>query len=414
MLQNYIPRHLEGVALNIAGQYPALLVTGSRQVGKTTLLKKLFPELKLEALDDPSIQLMVRDDAKSFFESLKTPVILDEAQSAPELFPLIRAAADRQNQPGRFFLTGSQQFLLMQHVTESLAGRIAILNLMGLSLRELAGSSCRAAFIPTEAFLREREQGINENDQLRQSTVWDLIWRGMCPRLHNGAPIDTERYYSDYVNTYLERDVSALAQIGDRTKFFKFMRLIAGMTGCLLNKSDLANAVDISVSTVDRWISVLEASAIIFILHPYHSNLKRRLTKTPKLYFLDTGLAAWLVGWSSAEVLERSPMAGAFFETFVICEIIKSHVNEKGLFPRNLSFYRDGSKREIDLLIERDGVLYPIEIKRASVARPSDLSAFALLKDIPNVQLGSGAVICLTDRLKAIGDNNWALPPWMI
>lgn len=410
-MAKYIPRHIEAAIQAQSYAYPVVLVTGARQVGKTTLLGSLYSDLPMEHLDDPSISLRAKEDPKALFESFKPPLILDEVQNTPELLPLIKIWSDKHAVQGAFFLTGSQHYLMMQRVTETLAGRVSIMQVLGLSLRETSRDDETRPFVPEPGFLADRSSAAKAIDY---RALWERVWLGSYPRLHNGVPIDWDHFYSNYVQTYIERDVSSLAQVGDRAKFFKFMRMLASMTGCLLNKSSLANAVDISVSTVERWLSILEATHLILLLLPYHTTTKRRLTKTPKIHFMDTGLACWLSGWSNPDVLERSPAAGSFFESFVVGEIVKSHTYAKGLFPRNLYFYRDGAKHEIDLLIEHDGCLYPIEIKRSTIARLDDTGDFRYLDGLSSIARGPGAVICLTDRLNRLGEDNWSLPPWMI
>jgi len=303
-------------------------------------------------------------------------------------------------------MCSSQQFKMMKGVSESLAGRIGLVTLLGFSMKERAGISFDKPFIPTDEFFSARKS--NRVD-IPYSDVWNAIWRGSMPELVQNADYDWTLFYAAYVNAYVERDVRELSEIGDTVKFTKFMVAAAASIGQLLNLSSLARDVGVSVPTAERWLSVLVASNIVYLLPPYFNNIMKRAIKTPKLYFLDTGLAAYLTKWTTADVLKNGAMAGAFFENFVIAEIIKSYYNQ-GIIDLPLYFYRDKDMCEIDLLIENDGVLYPIEIKKHADPSKRDIAAFEKIDDLPNITRGGGGVICLYDKLISLTGKDKVIP----
>ena len=389
----YIKRHLEKTLTRVETMFGAILVAGSRQVGKTTLLRNAKPGLPYITLDDPIMLASAASEPGTFFKAAPPPLVVDEIQHAPQLFPHIKMILDSQGRKGQFFLSGSQQYQMMRNVSESLAGRIGILNLYGLSLRELYGIDCDLPFCPDRDYLEARKSSPAPVDY---GTVWTLIHRGAMPAMASEG-MDWQLFYAAYVRTYLERDVRDLAQVGDEVKFLKFMTAAAAMTGQLLNHASLARDAGVSPPTAERWLSVLRASNLVYFLQPYHNNVIKRAVKTPKLYFLDTGLAAYLTRWNTPEVLQHGAMAGAFFESFVVAEILKSYANS-GVLDPSLYFYRDKEQNEIDLLIFRDQTLYPIEIKKHADPRAGDVKAFALLDKIAGVTRGPGGLICLYDR----------------
>ena len=389
----YIKRHLEKTLTRVETMFGAILVAGSRQVGKTTLLRNAKPGLPYITLDDPIMLASAASEPGTFFKAAPPPLVVDEIQHAPQLFPHIKMILDSQGRKGQFFLSGSQQYQMMRTVSESLAGRIGILNLYGLSLRELYGIDCDLPFCPDRDYLEARKSSPAPVDY---GTVWTLIHRGAMPAMASEG-MDWQLFYAAYVRTYLERDVRDLAQVGDEVKFLKFMTAAAAMTGQLLNHASLARDAGVSPPTAERWLSVLRASNLVYFLQPYHNNVIKRAVKTPKLYFLDTGLAAYLTRWNTPEVLQHGAMAGAFFESFVVAEILKSYANS-GVLDPSLYFYRDKEQNEIDLLIFRDQTLYPIEIKKHADPRAGDVKAFALLDKIAGVTRGPGGLICLYDR----------------
>ena len=401
----YLDRTLEKTVISVSKSFPVLLLTGPRQVGKTTLLKELQKSSRsYVSLDDPMDRAMAKEDPGLFLQNYTPPLLIDEIQYAPELLPYIKLAVDRERQPGMYWLTGSQQFHLMKHVTESLAGRIAILNLLGFSLAEEFGNSNSS-----EAFVPELRQIQNRSKSAKSLPLPDLyrrIWRGSFPFLVANNEPDWEIFYKSYVQSYLQRDLRDFASISDEQIFLKFLRTAAARTGQLINYADMASDVGVSEPTIKSWITILVATGLVYILEPYHTNLSKRLVKTPKLIFLDTGLCAYLTGWSNPTVLEHGAMSGAFFETFVIAELIKSYWHNGRNAP--IFFYRDRDKKEIDLLIEKDGTLFPIEIKKASA--PSGATGnFNTLEKL-SVPIGHGAVICMADHHKAITKSVTAVP----
>lgn len=402
----YIKRHLEETIKEISNMFGAILVAGPRQVGKTTMLKELTKGINYITLDDPILLQSAIEDSGTFFKSNTPPIFVDEIQYAPNLFPYIKMILDNGTESCRFYLSGSQQFKMMKNVSESLAGRLGITNLLGLSLREIKECSFRKPFIPTEEYFTERNK---EKKEVGYKELWEIIHRGSMPKLYANSDIDWQVFYGSYTKTYIERDVRELTQVGDEIKFLKFMTVMASCTGQLLNLSSVARDIGVSQPTVERWLSILVASNIVFLLQPYSNNLINRAIKTAKIYFLDTGLAAYLTKWSNPEVLEAGAMAGAFFETFVISEIIKSYYNA-GIIDPPIYFYRDKDGNEIDLLVESDGKLYPIEIKRHSTPSKNDILAFSKLTESRNIVRGEVGIICSYENLVQISDNVKAIP----
>ncbi len=401
----YRPRTIEDAWQRASRQFPVLLLTGPRQVGKTTVLRHLAGEERTYvSLDDVAVRDLARRDPVLFLQRFPAPLLIDEIQYAPELLPYLKLKVDEARQPGAVWLTGSQQFDLMKGVTESLAGRVAVVNLLGFSQREADGRPSQLApFLPTPEVLAEREGSAVALDA---PACFARLWRGQYPALHAGPIEDVELFYSSYVQTYLERDVRELLNVGDLTTFRRFLRAAAARTAQLLNYSDLARDAGVSVNTAKQWMSVLVASGQVHLLPPYHANVTRRLCKTPKLYFLDTGLAAYLTEWRTPETLAAGAMSGAIFETAVVAEVLKSWWHRLREPPA--CFYRDGEKREVDLVLVADGRLHPIEIKQAGLVSNRDLS-LAPLQSLP-VELGPGAVICLTPSRLPLSRDVEAVP----
>lgn len=402
----YKSRHAETTVEKLSKMFGAVLIAGPRQVGKTTMLKEIAQGLRYVTLDDMLVCASAQEESGTFFKDNPPPVFVDEIQKAPELFPQIKMIIDRDRKKGQFFMCGSQQFQMMKGVSESLAGRIGLVTLLGFSLRERRGVGCDYPFLPTEDYFAQRKAKLAG---VSYSEAWDMIHRGSMPELCENPDFDWQLFYSAYVQTYIERDVRALSEVGDTVKFTQFMTAAAAMTGQLVNMASLARDVGISQPTAERWLSILIASNIVYLLKPYSNNITKRTVKTPKLYFLDTGLAAYLTKWISAEVLKNGAMAGAFFETFVVSEVIKSYYNA-GISEPPLYFYRDKDMNEIDLLIEDSGTLYPIEIKKHADPRKSDVAAFSRIDKIPDVKRGPGGVICLYDKLITLQENDRAIP----
>jgi len=406
----FFSRHADNAIRELSKMFGAVLVTGARQTGKTTLLQKVAKHAGYVTLDD-KIQLVnaVKHNG-TFFKDNPPPVFVDEVQYAPDLFPQIKMIIDKEKKKGLFFLSGSQQFQMMKSISESLAGRLGILNLPGLSLRELYGLPFSIPFLPTDEYFSKR---IKIKTDIPYNEIWNSIHRGGFPELCANPDFSWQKFYAAYVKTYIERDVRDLAQVGDEVKFIQFLTVAASITGQLLNLASMARDVGISQPTAERWLSILVSSNLVYLLQPYHNNISKRTVKTPKLYFMDTGLASYLTRWTTRDVLKNGAMAGPIFETFVINEIIKSYSNS-GILDLPFYFYRDKDGNEIDLLIENSGTLYPIEIKKHADPQKSDISKFSVLDKIPSVKRGQGGVICFYDKLVTLQGNDRAIPVSML
>ena len=402
----YIKRHAESTVKKLAEMFGAVLVAGPRQVGKTTMLKELTADINSISLDDMIVRTSAREESGTFFKDNPPPVFVDEIQKAPELFEQIKLLIDRDRKKGQFYMCGSQQFQMMKGVSESLAGRIGLVTLLGFSLREQYGITDDTPFLPTDDYLTARKK---ETADISYNEIWKMIHRGSMPELCENPEYDWQMFYGAYVLTYIERDVRDLSEIGDTVKFAQFMTAAAASTGQLLNIASLARNVGISQPTAERWLSILVASNIVYLLRPYSNNITKRAVKTPKLYFLDTGLAAYLTKWNTVDVLKNGAMAGAFFETFVISEILKSYYN-KGIVDPPLYFYRDKEMNEIDLLIEDGGTLYPLEMKKHADPSRKDVSTFDIVDKISGIRRGPGGVICLYDKLVTLKGNDRVIP----
>ncbi len=402
----YIKRHAEATVTALSKMFGAILVAGPRQVGKTTMLQKLTEGMNYVTLDDMIVRAAAEEQSGTFFKDNPPPVFVDEIQKAPELFSQIKMFIDREHKKGQFFMCGSQQFQMMKGVSESLSGRIGLVTLLGFSMRERYGVSDDTPFLPTDEYFDKRKKQLAN---IPYEEVWNIIHRGFMPELCENPDFDWQMFYGAYVRTYIERDVRDLSEIGDTIKFTRFMTAAAASTGQLVNIASMARDVGISQPTAERWLSILVASNIVYLLKPYSNNVTKRAVKTPKLYFLDTGLAAYLTRWNTPQVLKNGAMAGAFFESFVISEIIKSYYN-KGIVEPPLYFYRDKDMNEIDLVIEENGILYPLEMKKHADPQKKDIQAFDLLDKIPGMKRGPGGVICFYDKLITLKDNDRVIP----
>lgn len=407
----YIKRHIENLVTETHQSFKSLLVTGARQTGKSTLLKAMFPDIRYVTLDDDFVKEQARENPASFIMLNQPPVFYDEVQYAPQLFPQIKIWCDRNDRKGAFCLSGSQPLNLMKNVSESLAGRVGVLELSGLSLREIQSDSFSMPFLPTMEYVSSRQ-----NTAKMPPNLWEIIHRGSYPELQDPS-VNWSIYYSSYVTTYLERDVRQLSAVHNLSDFRKFMIAVAARTGQLLNNSNIADEIGKDEKTVRNWMSILEASGIVYILEPYSNSALKRATKTPKIYFRDTGLAAYLTRWLTPETLANGAMSGAFFETFVVNEILKSYMNRGIDYHFCVSYYRGhdkGKEQEIDLIIEENGVLYPIEIKQNDHVKAEQTSAFQVLDAANGKQRGMGAVICMCPQPGFLRDNVMALPVWYI
>ena len=397
----YVQREAQKALARLMRQFKVVLVTGARQVGKSTMVQEVLADrFAYVSLDDARLRELAHNDPALFMKDHVPPVVIDEAQKAPNLFDAVKLLVDARPDKGKIVLTGSQTYRLMHGVSETLAGRIAVLRLSGLSLRERLGLAGRAPYVP----------GKNEGTGTDKTSfdVWTAIWRGDMPALLD-PDIDWDDFYTHYTATYVERDVRELIQVANEERFYRFLISCAARTGAVLNVSELARDVGVEVKTCNHWLSILKASGMVHLLRPYAANAGKRAIKSPKLYFMDTGLVCYLLGWTSPRVARDGAMSGALFETFVVAEILKSYFND-GRNANNVFFYRDERKREIDLVI-RDGMtLHPVEIKKGASPQAADVRAFSVLEGMENTQVGAGAVICQTERAYSLRENVRAVP----
>lgn len=404
----YLPRHMEKIVMQLTDQYPAIMIVGPRQVGKTTMLEHL---IEIEGrgrekvtLDDLSDRELAKTDPKMFFQLHKPPLLIDEIQYAPELFPYIKMMIDDRHQPGDFWMTGSQLFKMMEGVQESLAGRVALLHLSPLSQSEVLGCEDDSPFQLDLDMLTHRQKTRTICDT---PAIFQRIYRGGMPALVTGKYKNANIFYSSYIDTYMERDVRRLSSGIDSLKFLRFLRSTAARTGQQVNYKGIADNAEIDQATVKNWLHILEALGIVFLLHPYSNNVLKRTVSTPKLYFYDTGLVCYLTRWTSPETAMEGAMNGALLENYAVAEVIKSYQNA-GLEPY-LYYYRDADAKEIDLLLERDGKLFPIEVKKMATPPKKLTKVFDLIDKSP-LQRGTGAVLCMADRLGAFDQNNLIIP----
>ena len=406
---SYIKRDIENKILSLSQEYACILVTGPRQVGKTTMLRQLMSsERNYVTLDDMEERRLAKTDPALFLQIHDLPLFVDEVQYAPELFSYIKIAIDNGAAPGSFWLTGSQAFRMMELAQESLAGRAALLHMPSLSQHEIYGSGDNTPFtVELEALKARRAAGAPANLE----GIYQRIWKGSLPGYVSGKFTDRDVFYSSYLQTYIDRDVSELVALTDKLLFQDFIRAAACRAGQMLNVHDIAQDVGVSDDTAKRWLQVLEKSDIIFYLRPYSNNLLKRTVKTPKMYFFDTGLVAYLTRYSSPEILQNGAINGAILENFVVAEILKSYQNNAQ--DCLLWYYRDKSSNEIDMVIENDGQLHPLEIKRSVNPGSDSTGAFSIL-DKGSVTRGTGAILCMRPELSAINAENYIVPVWMI
>ena len=401
----YIKRHLEEEVINASQGYPVVMVTGPRQVGKTTMLKKLAAENRqIVSLDNPTVRLLAQNQPSLFLEQYKPPVLIDEIQYVPELLTYIKIAVDNSNLNGQFWLTGSQIFPLMRGIQESLAGRVRLLHLSGLSQSELAGRE-NEAFPPSIDSLLKRRSALIES-----KSPFNPMLMGGFPRLLTQEAVTKEGFYSSYLQTYLARDVKEITNVLDTGKFLQFVSLVAARTAQELNLASFSRDLGIDSTTVRRWLNVLETSGITVNLPAYSNNLGKRIVRRPKLHFLDIGLACFLCGIEDEEALSKSPIRGALFESWVISEVYKSWWNQ-GKQPR-LYYYRDAAQKEIDLLVDRNSKLYPFEIK-LNINSSHIFKNFKVLENMPTPMEFGGAIYSGAE-LVALENNYWLIPVSLI
>ena len=418
----YIERSITPYVQKAEKNFKAVLITGARQAGKSTLLKKLFPNRKYITFDDPFIEEQAIRNAGMFMTLNQPPVTFDEVQRVPDLFRYIKIECDKRDEYGLYCLSGSQPFRLMQNVSESLSGRISIIELAGLSLREIQGDTFDQPFLPSMDYVMERQKTARQPEN-----IWQIIHRGSFPELYQNPDLDWQQFYASYIKTYLERDVRELSAVQNLDVFRRFMVAVAARTGQMVNYANIADEVGRDAATIRNWFSILEASGIIYLLEPYTPSVLKRAIKTPKVYFRDTGLASYLTRWLTPETLAYGAMAGNMFETFVISEILKSYSNQGIDYRYCVSYYRGKDKKrirrdgkeievegEIDFIIEENGVLYPIEIKKNTSETAYAASAFQVLDRVEDKKRGMGAVISMCPAPGMLRENVLELPVWFV
>ena len=416
----YIHRAMEESIKKISATFPVLLLTGPSQVGKTTLLSHLAAEnRKYITLDDPDIRLMAKTDPALFMQRYAPPLLIDEIQYAPEILPYIKMSVDKNRQNGDFWLTGSQMFHMMRNVSESLAGRVGIVNLLGLSHSEISG-------ISSEVFTTEPDRlmaRLNKTPRMGLNEVYERIFKGSLPVLYGENPPELTSFYRSYINTYLQRDIRDLTQVADEMAFFNFMTVAAARTAQPVRYEDIAREVGITSPTAKKWLSILVSSGIAALVQPYYNSVLKRVVRAPLLHFLDTGLCAYLLKWGNAETLERGAASGAFFESYVFAEIYKSYINAGLEAP--VYYYRDRDQKEIDLLLYLNGTLYPIEIKKSASPGKEAVKHFKVLAPVSQperygaleqykIEIGAGGVICMAQDVLPLDSKNCYIPVWLI
>lgn len=420
---SYIKRTIESLLIKKYQTYKSVVVTGARQVGKTTMTKQLFPNVKRVNLKNPNLLAAASSDPQGFIESFDRPLFIDEVQECPLLFGSVKDVLDNLTTYGNYLFSGSQKWSLMEGLSDSLAGMVGVIELAGLSMREIHNIKFKDKFIPTETYIKCREQELKHYDD-----IWKKIHRGFYPELYEHPEKDWEEFYQDYVRTYIERDVYRITKVKDYQTFYKFLVSVAARTGQILDYTNIANDIGMSADTVKLWIGILIKTDIVHLLQPYYNSHLNRAIKSPKLYFRDTGLACFLTSWLTPETLKNGAIAGHMFETFVVNEIIKSFINEGKDYSKYIYYYhgKDKVKRkridsegnikeeneesEIDIIIEENGVLYPVEIKKGSNPTASDADAFTLLDKDIDKKRGTGAIICTGEYKLKLRDNLYSLP----
>ena len=415
----YIKRAAEETVLRVSKMFGALLITGPRQVGKTTLLNQFAEKgRKYVTLDDPEMRILAKTDPALFIQTFSPPVIIDEIQYAPELLPYIKMSVDTSKKKGEYWLTGSQTFHTMKDVSESLAGRVGIVRLQGLSNCEL-NSFTSEPFLPKAEHMMERATIAKP---MNVTEIYERLWKGSMPAVHT-EDVDWKNFYNAYISTYLQRDIKDLTQVADELSFYNFMTVVAARTAKPIVYDEIARDAAISSPTAKKWLSILVSSGIVALVQPYYSNILKRVTKMPLLHFLDTGLCAFLLKWNTAETLEYGAMAGAFFESFVFSEIYKSWLNFGEEPP--IFYYRDKDGKEIDLLIQQNGKLHPIEIKKSASPNKSMMKHFKVIAPLSDPEkfgqpssttlyTGTGAIVCMIKSPLPADRDNWYIPAWMI
>lgn len=418
MPNNYIHRTIELKLEEMYGNFPSILITGARQSGKSTVLQYITTIKKQNinevSLDDLNERALALDDPETFLRTHGVPLIIDEFQYAPNLLSYIKLKIDEARKNEMFgngekvgtlyYLTGSQIFETMENITESLAGRVGIIDLYPLSTREIYQSK-EDIFIPDINILKNKQP----LEYKYLNNIFDRIYRGSYPELYKNKNISVENYFSSYLRTYIERDVRKIINIQDEPKFLKFISSLAARTGQEFNASDISKDVGIDSETVKKWTGVLSNTYIIFLLQPHMNNNVGRIVKRPKIYFMDTGLACYLTGYVSSETLQRSNYSGQIFENYVISEIIKSYTNNQKDPKKHLYYYRDNNGKEIDLLIIYEDNIYPVEIKKGANPGKEALKNFNIVEKF-EMNSPNGVIICLTKEIHALDEKNYMVP----
>ena len=420
---SYINRAIEPLLIKKYQSYKSVAVTGARQVGKTRMTKELFPGVKRINLKNPNLLNAASSDPQGFMESFDRPLFIDEVQECPELLSSVKDILDNVSTYSNYLFSGSQKWSLMEGQSDSLSGMVGIIELAGLSLREINIIDFNERFIPTDAYIKNREKTLK-----KYVDIWKIIHRGYYPELYEHPEKDWEEFYQDYVKTYIERDVYKITKIRDYQTFYRFLVSVAARTGQILDYTNIANDTGISADTVKLWIGILVKTDIVYLLQPYYNSHLNRAIKSPKIYFRDTGLACFLTSWLTSDTLKNGAIAGHMFETFVVNEVIKSFINVGKDYSKYIYYYHgkdkvkkkkvnsDGTiteineENEIDIIIEENGILYPIEIKKGSNPNASDADAFTILdKDIGKIR-GIGAIICTGEYKLKLRENLYSLP----
>lgn len=403
---NYIERTLERKFLHMSSFFKAVLVTGAQQVGKTTMLKHLAEgrSRTYVSMDNPMARTLAQTDPVLFFQTYKPPIIIDEVQKAPQLFEQIKIMCDESEAKGLFWLTSSQQFSMMRNVRETLAGRIGILELYGLSKNEIEGIKFSDDLDFSLPCLLERQKQVKKNDIV---DVFEHIWRGGMPQVVDADAEQRQEYYNSYVDTYLMRDVAEAGGITDTVRFGKFLTACAALTAEQINYKTLAEAAEISQPTAREWVRVLHGLGVIYLLQPFSNNQLKRLTKAPKLYFCDTGLCAWLSMWLTRDTLMTGAVSGHYFENYVVMELVKHYAYAKS--KANLNYYRDSNAKEIDVFVEENNLIHPLEIKKSANPDRREVKKYALV-DKTSLERGCGGIICMCQEVIPIDDKNCFIP----
>ena len=415
-MSQYIKRSIEKELKKLSESFPVVMITGARQVGKTTILNNMKEKNKINyvSLDDLATRSLALEDPEMFLARYKAPLIIDEFQYAPDLLVYIKILVDKKRQEhlkdekvqatGLYYLTGSQVFHTMKNVSESLAGRVGLLELYPLSNREIEGKKDEL-FLPQYEMLEKREKA----KRIEIENLYEKILKGNYPELYSNKKIESKTFFETYIKTYIERDIRELISVKDETKFLKFIESIAVRTGQELNINDITNSIEISNNTAQNWLSILVSTGLVYLLQPYSNNNVSRIVKRPKIYFMDTGLACFLAGYMDSVTLEKSAFNGAILETYVVTEIIKSFANNGMDSRKYLYYYRDNNGKEIDLLIFYNNTVYPIEIKKNYSPSKQTIKNFDIVEKF-GVNVGNGGVICLANDIFPLDRNNNLIP----